>query len=107
MKAGIEKCDDANTNSGDGCNSSYIHLLSQTGFDQVDRPQQEIHALFVHQAGIKTMRQHQQHESHIEVTERKREQKSVTMEISMDNYKQEVKESGSGLYSTKRCKCSS
>ena len=38
----------------------HAHLLSQTGFDQVDRPQQVTHALFVHQAGIKTMRQRQQ-----------------------------------------------
>ena len=38
----------------------HVHLLGQTGFDQVDRPQQVTHALFVHQAGIKTMRQRQQ-----------------------------------------------
>ena len=38
----------------------HVHLWSQAGFDQVDRPQQVTHALFVHQAGIKTMRQRQQ-----------------------------------------------
>ena len=38
----------------------HVHLLGQTGFDQVDRPQQVTHVLFVHQVGIKTMFQRQQ-----------------------------------------------
>ena len=55
----------------------HIHLLSQTGFDQVDRPQQEIHALFAHQVYTRTMRQHQQHAFHIEATERKQAQRNA------------------------------
>ena len=38
----------------------HVHLLGQTGFDRVDRPQQVTHVLFVHQVGIKTMFQRQQ-----------------------------------------------
>ena len=104
-RSGSETCDDCNTNDGDGCSIVetakdqvqrlamtvtqtmemdavlHVHLWSQAGFDQADQLLQVTHVHFVHQAGIKTMRQHQQHDPHIEVTERKLVQNSVTVEI--------------------------
>ena len=55
----------------------HVHLWSQTGFDQAGQLLQVIDVLFVHQAGIKTMRQRQQHESYIEAKERKQAQRNA------------------------------
>ena len=62
----------------------HVHLWSQAGFDQADQLLQVTHVLFVHQTGIKTMRQHQQHESHIEVTEKKTDMESYTIQDQLN-----------------------